>query len=104
MDVFINVGYWPMPSSMTMWKAAILWTPSDMNAVPDIDFYVEDVCANNQSIRADYGYDIRSRFRIVAPELTGKCLRIHAYGYAIPPGGVTFYVANYYHSGPTNVH
>jgi hypothetical protein len=102
--MYFNVGPHPMPASVTMWKAAILWTPSDLNATPDIDFWIEDICAGNQVLLSDIGYDIRARFRLLQANLTGKCLRVHAYGYSIPPGGVTFYTADYYHSGSTNVH
>lgn len=33
-----------------------------------------------------------------------KCLRMRAYGYTVPAGGVNIYMADYFHSGSTAEH
>ncbi len=101
--VYWPIGTPPLSPQITMWKGAVLWTPADLNAVPDIDFYIENTCPF-ETIASDISYDIRARFRVTAPNLAGKCLQVHAYGFNVPPGGTTFYAADYFHSGPTNVH
>ena len=108
-----NSVTWPvgsggiLPGTVTLWKWAVLWTASDLGAVPDVDLYVEDNCGGGnptQIIVSDVGYDVRARFRLTQAHLMARCLRMRATAYSVPPGGVTIYSADYYHSGPTAVH
>ena len=55
-------------------------------------------------VASDLGYDIRSRFRLNQGQITGKCLRMRAHGFSVPPGGATFYAADYFHSGDASQH
>jgi hypothetical protein len=95
---------------VTQWKWAVLWTPPDLSQVPDVDFYVDETtCPPGGSyIRNglnDLGYDHRVRFKLGRSSLDGgRCYRMRAYGYNVPAGGVTFYSADYYHSGPAGDH
>lgn len=94
----------PLSSSITQWKWAVLWAPSNLDAVPDIDFYVDDTCAGGGVLAYDMGYDVRARFRLDQSQISGRCLQMRAVAYSVPPEGVTFYSADYFHSGSTAVH
>lgn len=94
----------PMPAGVTQWKWAVVWTPLNMDDVPDIDFYVDDLCGGGGIVASDTGYDVRGRFRLGQSSITGRCLQMRAVGYSVPPGGVTFYSADYFHSGATGAH
>lgn len=102
----------PMSPSVTLWKWATLYTWTDpaggaggLSNVPDIDFYVDDTC-NGTTITIDHdtSRDTRARFRLTKERISGKCLRMRAYGHSIPPGGATFYSADYFHSGDPSLH
>ena len=78
-------------AGITDWKMAALWTPSDLQNVPDVDFFVDNTCAfggGTSTLLADTGYDVRTRFRLSGADIAGKCLRMRLYGYSVPPGGV----------------
>ncbi len=82
-------------------------TPTNLTSVPDVDFYVDDTCPFQGGIlklASDAGYDIRARFRLSQAEITGRCLRMRAVAYSVPPGGVTFYTSDYFHSSDPNEH
>lgn len=104
---------WPVggtgvePSAVTLWKWAALWTPTDLTSVPDVDFYVDNTCAfggGTSTLWSDTGYDVRARFRLTQSQISTRCLQMRAYGYSVPPEGVTFYSADYFHSGDPSVH
>jgi len=101
-----------MPASATQWKWAVAYTWNDPSAgagglqnVPDVDFYVDDICGGvTTNLYSDIGYDVRSRFRLTQSQIAGHCLQMRAFGYSVPPLGVTIYSADYYHSGDPSVH
>lgn len=99
-DVTWTVGSGgPMSSAVTQYKAAFVMMPSSLSSIPDIDFYLEDTCPAGGgivTIASDTGYDLRSRFRLSASAITGKCLRVRAHGFS---GTATFWSADYLHSG-----
>jgi hypothetical protein len=99
----------PESSAITQWKWAVLWTSydgshDDLDHVTDIDFQVEDTCAGNATIVGDHGYDLRARFRLDRAQISGRCLQMRATAFSVPPAGVTFYSADYFHSGPPTEH
>lgn len=99
---------WPVGippfSSPTQWKWAVMYPAANLDAVPDVDFYVDDTCAGGGVRASDAGYDVHSRFRFNQSQIAGRCLQMRAYGYSVPSTGVTFYTADYFHSGDTTVH
>lgn len=94
----------PMPAGITQWKWAVLWTPTNLDDVPDVDFFVDDVCAGGGVLALDTGYDVRARFRLGQSTISGRCLQMRAVAYSVPSTGVTIYSADYFHSGGTGDH
>jgi hypothetical protein len=95
----------PEPAELTMFKWAGHWTSSNLSVVPDIDFYVDDVCVNPPELVAwDNGYDPRIQIRIERPNLANRCLQMRAYAYSVPSSGYYFYSSSYFHSGPVYNH
>jgi hypothetical protein len=72
--------------------------------IPDVEFYVDDVCNGVTTLYSDVGVDVRSLFRLTQAQLSGKCLRMRAYGLSVPPQGVQIQMADYYHSGDPSEH
>lgn len=108
---FPVAGGAPMPAAVTQWKWAAAYTWNDPSAgpgglqnVPDVDFYVDNVCTGVTNLYSDIGYDVRAVFRLNQAQLAGKCLRMRAYAFSVPPSGVTIHMADYYHSGDPSVH
>ena len=102
----------PCPANLTQMKIALAmqtlnYTPLDLNAMPDVDFVIEDTCppgGGTAVVAQDVGYDPRTKFRLSQADIAGRCLRLRLYSYAVPPSGVNVMFAYYMHSGPTTEH
>src|SRR5207244_5869261 len=52
----------PIPDWVTHWKFGALWTPPDLSAVPDVDFYIFDVTSGTGGylpLAWDQSYEFR---------------------------------------------
>ena len=112
----INQGEWvswpvgwtgALGSTVTQWKWVATWFEPDLQNVADVDFYVVDTCppgGGQTLVNLDATRDLRARFDLKKAELTGRCLEMRAYGYAVPAGGRQIWSADYYHSGSVDTH
>lgn len=99
-DVYWTVGDSAAEASyLTVWKWATMFFPSNLGNVPDIDFYVENECPPGGGVSSvvwNTSYDTRAKFRLNQAEIGGRCLRMHAHSYNLPPEGVRVYSADYF--------
>jgi hypothetical protein len=95
-------GFGAESSSITTWKAALVWDEPDPTNVGDIVFRVKNTCPDSL-VRVDASYDVRKRLRLSQSEIGGKCLKYEVEAFNIPSDR-TFAVCDYYQSGNPGDH
>jgi hypothetical protein len=94
----------PEPAGVSVWKAAMTWFETNLNAMADIDIEVWDVCAN-QLMAKQIDFDTRNRLGLKdSSKIVGRCLEVRVHGFTVPSGGRTVYVTDYFASGDASFH
>lgn len=103
----INLGA-PLPGPVSEYKFAAFNTPitTDINKLPDFDYYLENSCPAGGGppvvLASNAGYDSRTVFRLTPAQFAGKCLQMRVYAYNVPSSGATLTAADWFHAGPVD--
>ena len=92
-------------SSVKQMKWAFFWDEPDMNSVSDIMIELWDTCpqaGGEERIMYDNTFNLNKRIKYF--DVGGRCLEMRASALQTPPDGTRIYSADYFHSGPTDVH
>jgi hypothetical protein len=92
-------------SSITTWKAALVWKDPDLANSSDFILKVRNTCPSIL-VTQDISFDVRKRVKLLQADISGKCLEIHVLANDIPngTGGREFAVCDYYQSGSASDH
>lgn len=94
-------------SSIAQGKWAFLWFDSNLQSTSNIVIQVVDTCPQGGGealVAWDYSHGLRKAIRLSQADISGKCLEMRAIALSTPFGGTRFWSADYFHSGPTEVH
>jgi hypothetical protein len=81
------------------WKWGATWDEGNLGQAADIDFTVRDA-TTNAVLATQQDYPIHNRLRLDATQIAGRKLKACTYGFSVPAGGRTVYMADFVHSYP----
>lgn len=85
--------------SITQWKWALTWFDDDLSNASNVVINVNDSCNGASLVALDWSYDYRKRIQLRSDRTANRCLQMRITALKAPPGGITVYMADYYHGG-----